>query len=137
MRRGVPELVVGVLLAVLLASYVVYTRRVVTDLRHEAKRSGQMYARVFRATSDTAEGSGTQALLDLAKDIREQGVPLIVTDSRGNPTGAQANIPDDVEADSARLREYVRELDRQNVPVVDSLVGQIHYGNPPLVKWLR
>ncbi|HET9011707.1 MAG TPA: HAMP domain-containing sensor histidine kinase [Gemmatimonadaceae bacterium] len=136
MRRGAPELLVGLVLAILLASYVVYTQRVVRELRREALRSSRMYARVFRAQSDTSEGAGTQALFDLSKSIVEQGVPLIVTDSGGRPT-AQANLPADVAADDAKVRAYVRELDRQNAPVVDSLVGRIHYGNPPLVKWLR
>ena len=136
MRRGAPELLVGLVLAILLASYVVYTQRVVAELRREALRSSRTYARVFRAQSDTSEGTGTQALFDLSKSIVEQGVPLIVTDSAGRPT-AQANLPADVASDEAKVREYVRELDRQNAPVVDSLVGQIHYGNTPLVKWLR
>ena len=136
MRRGAPELLVGLVLAILLASYVVYTQRIVRELRREALRSSRTYARVFRAQSDTSEGAGTQALFDLSKSIVEQGVPLIVTDSAGRPT-AQANLPPEVAADEASVREYVRELDRQNAPVVDSLVGQIHYGNPPLVKWLR
>ena len=136
MRRGAPELLVGLVLAVLLASYVVYTQRVVRELRREALRSSRMYARVFRAQSDTSEGAGTQALFDLSKSIVEQGVPLIVTDSAGRPT-AQANLPADVENDPAAVRDYVRELDRQNAPVVDSLAGEIHYGNTPLVKWLR
>jgi signal transduction histidine kinase len=136
MRRGAPELLVGLVLAVLLASYVVYTQRVVRELRREALRSSRMYARVFRAQSDTNEGAGTQALFDLSKSIVEQGVPLIVTDSAGRPT-AQANLPAEVESDPGAVRAYVRELDRQNAPVVDSLVGQIHYGNTPLVKWLR
>jgi signal transduction histidine kinase len=136
MRRGAPELLVGIVLAILLASYVVYTQRVVGELQREALRSSRMYARVFRAQSDTSEGSGTQALFDLSKSIVEQGVPLIVTNSAGRPT-AQANLPPEVTSDEAAVREYVRELDRQNAPVVDSLVGQIHYGNPPLVKWLR
>jgi signal transduction histidine kinase len=136
MRRGAPELFVGLVLAILLASYVAYTQRVVTELRREALRSSRTYARVFRAQSDTSEGAGTQALFDLSKSIVEQGVPLIVTDSAGRPT-AQANLPAEVAGDEAAVREYVRELDRQNAPVVDSLVGQIHYGNPPLVKWLR
>ena len=136
MRRGAPELLVGLVLAILLASYVVYTQRVVAELRREALRSSRTYARVFRAQSDTSEGTGTQALFDLSKSIVEQGVPLIVTDSAGRPT-AQANLPADVGSDEAKVREYVRELDRQNAPVVDSLVGQIHYGNTPLVKWLR
>ena len=136
MRRGAPELFVALVLAVLLGSYVVYTQRVVRELRGEALRSSRIYARVFRAQSDTSEGAGTQALFDLSKSIVEQGVPLIVTDSAGRPT-AQANLPPEVASDEAAVREYVRQLDRQNAPVVDSLVGQIHYGNTPLVKWLR
>src|SRR5882762_7895968 len=112
MRRGAPELLVGLVLAVLLASYVVYTQRVVGELRREALRSSRMYARVFRAQSDTNEGAGTQALFDLSKSIVEQGVPLIVTDSAGRPT-AQANLPAEVAEDDGRMREYVRELDRQ------------------------
>src|SRR3954471_13337917 len=136
MRRGAPELLVGLVLAILLASYVVYTQRVVRELRREALRSSRMYARVFRAQSDTSEGSGTQALFDLSKSIVEQGVPLIVTDSAGRPT-AQANLPPEVASDERAVRAYVRELDGQNAPVVDSVVGQIHYGNTPLVKWLR
>ena len=136
MRRGAPELFVALVLAILLASYVGYTQRVVRELRREALRSSRTYARVFRAQSDTSEGAGTQALFDLSKSIVEQGVPLIVTDSAGRPT-AQANLPVDVASDDAKVRDYVRELDRQNAPVVDSLVGQIHYGNTPLVKWLR
>ncbi len=136
MRRGAPELLVGLVLAILLASYVVYTQRVVRELRREALRSSRTFARVFRAQSDTSEGAGTQALFDLSKSIVEQGVPLIVTDSAGRPT-AQANLPPEIASDEAKVREYVRALDRQNAPVVDSLVGQIHYGNTPLVKWLR
>ena len=136
MRRGGPELIVGLLLVVLLASYVVYTRRVVQDLRGDALRSSQMYARIFRARTDTSDDASTLALLDLSTSIREQGVPLIVTDRNGNPT-ANANLPDDIAKSDARIRDYVRELDRQNAPVVDSLVGEVHFGNSPLVRWLR
>src|SRR5436853_4674267 len=128
MRRGAPELVVGVLLAVLLSSYVVYTRRVVRDLRIEAQRSSRMYARVFRATTDTSEGAGPLVLLDLMQGIRSQGIPLIVTDRAGRAT-AHANLPAEVGDDPIQLRAYARQLDRQNPPVTDSLVGTIHFGN--------
>ena len=131
-----PELIVGLLLVVLLSSFVVLTRRVVQDLRLEAKRSSQMYARIFRARSDTSEQAGTLALFDLTKSIREQGVPLIVTDPAGNPS-YHANLPAGDTVDDAHLREYIRELDTQNPPVVDSLIGQIHFGNTSLVRWLR
>lgn len=137
MRRGLPEAIVGLLLACLLASYVVYTQRVVRDLRVEAMRSSRMAARVFRAQGDTSESAGRLALLDLSRSITEHGVPLVVTDAEGTPTGAQANLPQEIAEDSAKLRAFVHELDLQNAPVVDSLVGQIHYGNSPIVKWLR
>jgi signal transduction histidine kinase len=136
MRRGTPELIVGILLAGLLSSYVVYTQQVVRDLKREAMRSSQTAARVFRAQADTSENSANQALFDLSTSIRNNGIPLIVTDRTGRPS-AHANLPDGVGEDDARLRDYVRELDRQNKPVVDSLMGAIHYGNTPLVKWLR
>jgi len=139
MRRGAPELVVGFLLVLLLASYVVYTRRVVRDLRAEAMRSSLTYARVFRALNDTSVGAEDPALLllDLSKVIVAQGVPVVVTDLNGKPTGTQANVPESALAGENELRAYVRELDRQNPPVVDSVVGKIHFGNTPLVKWLR
>jgi signal transduction histidine kinase len=136
MRRGAPELLVAVVLAILLLSYVLYTQRVVRELRGEALRSSRMYARVFRAQTDTSEAASTQALLDLSKSIREQGVPLIVTDSAGRPT-AHANLPPDIAASDSQVRSYVRDLDGQNAPVIDSLGVQIHYGNTPLVRWLR
>src|SRR5258706_267020 len=136
MHRRVPELVIGTLLVALLASYVVYTHRVVRDLQAEARRASQRYARVFRAQSDTSESASTQAMLDLARSIREQGVPLIVTNLRGEPTDT-ANIPASWGGDAARLRTYAGVLDADNAPVVDSLVGQIHFGNSPIVRWMR
>ncbi|MBW8769630.1 MAG: HAMP domain-containing histidine kinase [Gemmatimonadetes bacterium] len=137
MRRGAPELVVGLLLAVLLSSYVVYTRRVVRDLRAEAQRSSLMYARVLRAQTDTSTDAGTRALFDLTQSIIAQGVPIVVTDVRGRPT-YHANLPlDSTQDEQVQLRRFVGQLDRQNPPVTDSLVGKIHFGNPSLVKWLR
>lgn len=137
MRRGAPEAIVGLLLVVLLASYVVYTQRVVRELRVEAQRSSLMYARVLRAQADTSADAGTEALFDLTKSIIAQGVPIVVTDVNGRPT-YHANLPlNPTEDEQAQLRRFVRELDRQNAPVADSLVGKLHFGNTPLVKWLR
>jgi signal transduction histidine kinase len=99
-----------------------------------------MYARVYRALSDTTEGAGTQALLDLSKSIVEQRVPVIVTDRDGNPSAA-ANLPFDVPMSDIpkdpRVRAFVRELDAQNAPVRDPAIGQVHFGNTPLVAGLR
>ncbi len=136
MRRGVPELTVGLLFALLLTSYIVFTQQVVRDLKGEGKRTSEMYARVFRAQIDTTESASTQALFDLSRSIREEGVPLVVTDRSGIPTSS-ANISGKIVNDDSLLRAYIRDLDSQNPPVVDSIVGQIHYGSPPIVRWLH
>jgi len=138
MRRGSPELIFAALIALLLGSILWYTHHVVGDLRLEAARSSRIYARIYHALGDTTEGAGTQALLGLSRSIVEQGVPVIVTDTGGNPTAA-ANLPfeaTDVTRD-ARVRAYVRRLDSENAPIVDPMVGQIHFGNTPLVEGLR
>ena len=138
MRRGSPELILAALIALLLGSILWYTHHVVGDLRVEAERSSRIYARIYHALGDTTEGAGTQALLGLSRSIVEQGVPVIVTDASGNPTAA-ANLPFEVADVSrdARVRAYVRRLDDENPPVVDSMLGQIHFGNTPLVEGLR
>jgi signal transduction histidine kinase len=138
MRRGVPVALVVAGLALLLAWYVLYTQRIVRELRREASRSGQMYARVYAALGDPSDDASvaTAALLDLAKHIREMGVPLIVTDPAGKPAWA-ANLPFDAPIDDPQVLAYVATLDRQNPPVVEHGVGTVHYGNTPLVRGLQ
>jgi signal transduction histidine kinase len=138
MRRGSPELIFAALIALLLGSILWYTHHVVGDLQLEAERSSRMYARIYRALGDTTDGAGTQALLGLSRAIVEEGVPVIVTGRDGTPTAA-ANLPFEVKdvTRDTRVREYVHELDAENPPVVDPTVGQIHFGNTPLVEGLR
>ena len=138
MRRGSPELIFAALIALLLGSILWYTHNVVGDLRLEAERSSRIYARIYHALGDTTEGAGTQALLGLSRSIVEQGVPVIVTDAAGNPTAA-ANLPFEVTdvTKDPRLRAYIRRLDAENPPLVDPMLGQIHFGNTPLVEGLR
>lgn len=141
MRRSKPELLVATLLLLLLGWYVWYTHTVIQDLRADARRSSDMYARVFHAFADSSAGAETQALLDLASSIREQGVPLILTDRHGTPA-AHANLPFDTKEDSVpnddpRVRAYVDILAKRHPPIVDSLIGKIYYGDPPVVNGLR
>ena len=138
MRRGSPEIIFAALIALLLGSILWYTHHVVGDLRLEAERSSRIYARIYHALGDTTEGAGTQALLGLSRSIVEQGVPVIVTDASGNPTAA-ANLPFDAKdvTRDPRVRDYVNRLDAENPPVVDQMLGQIHFGNTPLVEGLR
>ncbi|MEX1185673.1 MAG: HAMP domain-containing sensor histidine kinase [Gemmatimonadaceae bacterium] len=126
--------IVGVI--ALLTWYVVYTQTVVRDLRREASRVGQMYARVYDALNDTNPDAANSALLDLSMHIREAGVPLVLTDTAGIPTHA-VNLPFEEPYDPERVKEYVRRLDIENTPVTEPGVGTVHYGNTPLVRGLK
>lgn len=136
-RRIAPVLFLASGVVVLLVSWLVYTQRVVTDLRREAARSSQMYARVYQALSQEGD-DGTAALLDLSRYIGQAGVPIVVTNAAGVPT-ASVNLPFDVDSqlDSKRVRDYVEILDRANVPISQPGVGNVHYGDTPLVEGLR
>lgn len=143
MRRRGPVILVALGLLLLLGSYVWYAQRVVDELRAESERTSRMFARVYGALTDTTAGAEIAALLELSQEIRELGVPVIVTDVEGRPTSF-VNIPGMgngfVSPGDPRypmLVEMVRTLDRQNRPVVEAGIGQIHFGNTPLVRGLK
>jgi signal transduction histidine kinase len=140
-RRGASFIVVAVGVALLLGSYILYTQRVVAELRREAERSGRMYARVYQALADPGEDASA-ALLDLSRHIRESKVPVLLTDADGDLTGS-VNTPFDGRANDPtirsdpRFRRYLEQLDRQNPPIVEPRVGTVHIGDTPLVNGLR
>jgi signal transduction histidine kinase len=133
-RAGV--LLLGLVVAVLLAVYIGYSRRVVDELRANAARSGQMYALVYRALADPREESGNTALLDLSQHISNLGVPVILTDTAGRPT-AKANLPFNSDLSDPRVLEYVAVLDQLNPPVVEPGIGKVHFGDSRLTTSLR
>ena len=135
MRRLAPVTLVTIGVLALLVWYVIYTRSVVRELRQEASRVGLMYARVYNGLSDPNPDGATAALLDLSRYIRESGVPMILTDERGNPTDT-ANLPFSSSLGSKEIRSYILELDQQNVPMVERGVGTVHFGNTALVRGL-
>lgn len=132
--------VLGVVVALLLGSFVLFTQRVVNRLRAEAAREGRMYAQVYRALTDTGSNP-VGALFELSDHIRRSGVPVIVTDPTGRPTAA-ANLPfvhpdSTFRPDDPRLAEWIVRLDNENEPVREPNVGTVHFGHTPLVKELR
>ena len=136
MRRLAPVSLVSVCVAGLLGWYVIYTQGVVRELRKEASRVGIMHARVYDGLNDPSPDAANTALLDLARHIRESGLPLIITDANGNPTDT-ANLPRPMSLDSKEIRDFIRALDRQNAPVAEGDAGTVHFGNTQLVRGLR
>ncbi len=134
-RWPVTLTVLGVL--VLLTWYVGYTQHIVRELRAAAANQGQMYARIYRALQDTSAGQDPAiVLLELSGQIRESGLPLVLTDPDGRVTAA-ANLPFGAPLSDERTRAYVAELDRRNIPIVQPGVGAVHIGDSPLVSGLR
>ena len=136
MRRGAPLVLLAVGVALLLGGYVLYTRSVVRDLRREGERTGRMFARIYGAMLAQDDATTTTTLLELSREIRETGVPVILTAPDGTPSHQQ-NLPFEAPIDDPRVLEYVATLDAQNPPVVQPGVGAIHYGTTPLVRSLQ
>ncbi len=136
-RRRWPVVVMVVGVLGLLIWYVVYTQQVVRELRVAAAGQGQMYSRIFRALQDTsAAHDPTVTLLELARQIRESGLPLVITDPDGR-VSAVANLPFSEPLDGERTQAFVRELDQQNAPILQPGVGGVHYGDSPIVRGLQ
>ena len=136
-RRRWPVVVMVLGVLGLLTWYVVYTQHVVRQLRVAAAGQGQMYSRIFRALQDTsATQDPTVTLLELSQQIRESGLPLVLTDPDGR-VSAVANLPFDEPLDGERTKAFVQELDRQNAPILQPGVGGIHYGDSPIVRGLQ
>lgn len=136
-RRRWPVVVMVLGVLGLLIWYVVYTQQVVRELRVAAAGQGQMYSRIFRALQDTsATHDPTVTLLELARQIRESGLPLVITDPDGR-VSAVANLPFSEPLDGERTQAFVRELDQQNAPILQPGVGGVHYGDSPIVRGLQ
>ncbi|HMH82473.1 MAG TPA: HAMP domain-containing sensor histidine kinase [Gemmatimonadales bacterium] len=132
LRRAGPPAVVG--LALLLGGITVgYAWVVARHLRDDARQTSTLLGRVFAGLNDPGPDAATDALLDLARQVRSLGIALVVTDTAGHIT-ALDNAPPTVGADTARLRAWIAELDVQNAPLVQPGVGTIHYGAGPAAR---
>lgn len=127
--------VVAVIVALVLGSYVLFMQRVVSSLQREAAREGRIYARAYRGVSDSS-ADALGALFDVLEHIRESGVPVVLTNVRGQPT-ASINTPFDSDSSDKRLLDFARQLDLENEPVIIPGIGVVHFGHTPLVRELR
>jgi len=132
LRRAGPRAVVALalLLGVLSVGYAWVVAR---HLRDDARDTSRLLGRVFAGLNDPRPDAATNALLELAAQVRSLGVPIAVTDTAGHVT-ATANAPAAAEADSAALRRWIAALDAVNAPIVQPGVGTIHFGPLPAAR---
>jgi signal transduction histidine kinase len=128
-RRVPPELVLAVV--VVLGGVSLWQAwDVAGHLQLEARETSRLFGRLVGGLNDPAPGADTQTLLELVREIRERGIPLIVTDSAGRPT-ASANLPFTAPLDDPRVSAYVSTLDHLNPPVSGPGLGEVHFGALP------
>ncbi|HWO87513.1 MAG TPA: HAMP domain-containing sensor histidine kinase [Gemmatimonadales bacterium] len=109
---------------------------VARHLTLDARRASQTYVRIVAGLASGREDATTDALLQLAAEIRREGIPIVITDARGVATDTM-NLPRPMELDSREMRQFVAGLDRANPPQDAPAVGTIHYGSPPVRRQLR
>lgn len=129
------------LLALLVfGSYLFYTEKLVREIRAEAKIQTRMYALVQRGLLAPDESGELQSLMELQRAFRDLRVPMIAVNAQGQAYGAM-NLPfkADLNSDSgqAAVRRFAATLALRNPPVGVAGVGEVYFGSPPLVAWLR
>lgn len=123
-----------------IGSFLFYTERIVREVRAEAAVHSRMYALVQQGLLSLEPGADLVALVQIQAALTDLGVPVVVINAEGEPYAVE-NLPFEVdlavEEDRQRVREFARELDRQNPPIVEPTVGTVHFGEPPVMRWLR
>src|SRR6266516_3913418 len=110
-----------------------YAWVVAHHLRDDARDTSRLLGRVFAGLNDPRPDAATDALLDLAAQVRGLGIPIAVTDTAGR-ISAMANAPLAPNADSVTQRRWITQLDAVNPPIVQPGVGTIHYGPLPAAR---
>ncbi len=134
LRRLAPGVIVG--LAVVLVGLTAGTGLVVArHLQDDALNISRLYSGVFAGLNDPTPGAEADALLQLGERVRQQGLPLVVTDGMGQVTAA-ANLPFTASLDDPRVKAYAVQLDRVNPPLIEPGLGTVHFGPLPARRQL-
>ncbi len=115
MRNRYWPTALGLLAAVVLGWYLLYTELLMREMRRDARVHSRIYITILRGLNDPREGSAEQTLFTLSDDVQDLGIPIVVTDADGIPAytsnlpfAADPNNPDDF----PRLAAYLRRLER-------------------------
>jgi signal transduction histidine kinase len=140
MRNRYWPTALGLLAAVVLGWYLLYTELLMREMRRDARVHSRIYITILRGLNDPREGSAEQTLFTLSDDVQDLGIPIVVTDADGIPAYT-SNLPFEADpnnpADFPKLADYLRRLERHNPPLVEPGIGIIYFGDPHLVQRLR
>ncbi|MFW6010868.1 MAG: hypothetical protein ACOC9H_03005, partial [Gemmatimonadota bacterium] len=141
MTRRIVSVVVAVVFAAVLISFVVYTEQMGDALRRDAEVFSRMYGNAWQGTTAEDPARVDAALFDILEESRRTRIPIVLTDTAGRPTSA-ANLPFEYDLDDPasreRVREYVAQLDVNISPHEVPDYGMVvHVGEPLFRGWLQ
>src|SRR5207245_6807 len=125
-----PPAVVG--LALLLGALTLgYAWVVARHLRDDARETSRLLGRVFAGLNDPHPDAATEALLDLARQVRSLGIPIVVTDTAGRitaldnapPGAAAAERASHLQAAAERLERVAKRFERIGRPARREPIG--------------
>ena len=131
----------GLLAAVVLGWYLLYTELLMREMRRDALVHSRIYVQILRGLNEPGEDAAEEVLLNLSPTVQELGIPIVVTDPDGIPSAASNTPYDDADFDDPNdqllLHAYAQELGARNPPIVEPGMGTIYFGDPPLVQRMR
>lgn len=130
----------GLLAAVVLGWYLLYTELLMREIRREAIIHSRMYLQVIRGLSDPRPGAAEQTLLSLSQQMGSLGIPIVAADADGVPAFT-INVPFPADPNTLQgqeqLSDYMQQLGQRNPPLVEPGLGTVYVGDPPIVARLR
>jgi signal transduction histidine kinase len=144
-RRRFGALLVAIIFAAVLLSFLVFTQQQAAVLRRDAEVLTELYAHTFRATitrdTEVERQASARTQLTVLGELRRLQIPIVTTDTLGRPIN-MAFLPfevrDGVAADSARLLQYIHDLDEAKPPLAFEEEGlTVHFGEPRFLRRLR
>lgn len=144
MNRRITALLVAILFASVLISFLIFTHQQAAVLRRDAEILQQLNAINIAASSgDITLEEENELWRQAAGIVLQEGIgrlqiPVVVTDTLGNPTSwayLPEDLPEDLSKTSEELRRYVERLDAEQTHL--EFPGmQIHFGEPAFLRRL-
>jgi signal transduction histidine kinase len=138
-RRHLPT-ALGLLAALTLAWYLLYSQFLVREMRRESEVHSRIVARILSGLNDPSENASTRTLLELSTEVQKLDFPIVYVDVDGMPAYT-ANLPFRADPNDStgavRILEYARDLARRNPPIAEQGLGAIYYGDTPTIRRLR
>lgn len=142
MRRRIWPLALAAIAVLVFGSYLAYTRYLVREIRAEARIRSRIFATVQEGIISPDSGSAETALWNLQEQLKALGVPIVVFNPSGAPSGV-VNLPfaadmysDSGRAQIARYAAFLKSEHPENFANVAG-GGQVYFGWPESLDRLR